>query len=341
MLERGFNTANSTILNTPRTLEFEAPVSDIQLRFTNVHSNTRVGRFEVEYSDGTTEELTFELIDTNPRISIETFNDETVIHGANINGFQGDGTVVFTNLNPDLRISSISFEQVSRPWSIGNITFSVIPIIPGIDATRDQDEDEDGIVNHLDTDADDSGASDTVEAQHGQDIITPTGDSDGNGLDNAYELAPGEGQGLEVADDADQDGNPDFTDAVFDLTAALETALESGVLTETGDDNTIAFDAEVAEFDLRGVADIAFTNVDTIDMTDGATNTLTLALSDLVNLSADSDTLFVLGDAGDSVNAFGGFQANGTTTLQGMTYNVFTQSGANLLVEEDVTVTLF
>ena len=88
----------------------------------------------------------------------------------------------------------------------------------------DADTDNDGILNRLDTDSDsdNGGIDDNIEAQYGQTFVAASGvDSDGNGLDDAYESAPGAGEGITPAD-VDQNGIAEF----------LETENLNGVETD-------------------------------------------------------------------------------------------------------------
>ncbi|MDA8686366.1 MSCRAMM family adhesin SdrC [Robiginitalea sp.] len=78
--------------------------------------------------------------------------------------------------------------------------------------TNPTDTDGDGIPNYLDIDSDNDGILDIVEAQHELGFVAPSGiDSDGNGLDDAFEESPGSCQGL-LPVDTDQDGIPDYLD---------------------------------------------------------------------------------------------------------------------------------
>ncbi|BAO55489.1 T9SS type B sorting domain-containing protein [Nonlabens marinus] len=105
------------------------------------------------------------------------------------------------------------------------------------------DFDGDGIIDQYDQDTDNDGIPDNVEAQSTTGYIAPTGvDSDGNGLDDAYESAPGNGEGI-TPNNEDGEGDPDYID------------IDS--------DNDGVFDAtEGFDFDNDGIADIAFANVD-------------------------------------------------------------------------------
>jgi cysteine-rich repeat protein len=80
------------------------------------------------------------------------------------------------------------------------------------DADPCPDTDDDGTPDYLDTDTDDDGA---VDSEEGHDGTTASGmDSDGDGLDDAYDTDNG---GTEAAlPDTDRDGTPDWRDATDD-----------------------------------------------------------------------------------------------------------------------------
>ena len=67
--------------------------------------------------------------------------------------------------------------------------------------TNPTDTDGDGLPNYLDRDSDNDGIFDDIEAQDARNIIAPSDDDqDGNGLDDAFESAPGAGEGLTPID---------------------------------------------------------------------------------------------------------------------------------------------
>ncbi|MGS5088300.1 DUF4347 domain-containing protein [Hydrogenophaga sp. A37] len=76
----------------------------------------------------------------------------------------------------------------------------------------------------LDLDSDDDGVTDNMEAQTTAGYVAPSGtDSDGNGLDDAYESSPGAGEGLTPMD-SDSDGTADVLDADSDNDGLLDVA---------------------------------------------------------------------------------------------------------------------
>ena len=84
-----------------------------------------------------------------------------------------------------------------------------------VDAT---DSDGDGVADYLDLDSDNDGITDNVEAQSTAGYVAPTGvDSDGDGLDNAYETG-----GLTPVD-TDNDGTADFLDTDSDNDGTSDT----------------------------------------------------------------------------------------------------------------------
>ncbi len=84
------------------------------------------------------------------------------------------------------------------------------------------DLDGDGIINSLDIDSDNDGITDNVEAQATNAYIAPSGnDSDGDGLDDAYE---GAGDAGLTPVDSDNDGTADYRDTDSDDDGILDIA---------------------------------------------------------------------------------------------------------------------
>ncbi len=111
-------------------------------------------------------------------------------------------------------------------------------------ATDPTDSDGDGFADYLDIDSDDDGVPDNVEAQTTADYIPPSGeDTNGNGLDDAYET--GGLQGL-FPIDTDGDSLPDYLD-------------------EDSDNDTIPDNIEAHDYDQDGIADVVYTGSDKDD----------------------------------------------------------------------------
>ncbi|MBA4099030.1 MAG: hypothetical protein C0484_19985 [Rhodospirillum sp.] len=110
--------------------------------------------------------------------------------------------------------------------------------------------------------------------------------------------------------------------------------------------DTLALDGSGLHLDLTVLADARTRSLERIDMTGSGDNTLTLSVRDVLNLSAESNELLVLGDAGDVVNrgagwttaTIGGTNGNGTSTIDGETFQIYTAGQAALLVDTDVSV---
>ena len=104
--------------------------------------------------------------------------------------------------------SSFSFDYLADEVYV-NFAF-------GADPRTTTDSDSDSKPDHLDLDVDNDGITDNVEAQTTAGYIAPSGtDSDGNGLDDAYESTPGAGEGLTPVD-TDGTGEPDYRDTDSD-----------------------------------------------------------------------------------------------------------------------------
>jgi hypothetical protein len=115
----------------------------------------------------------------------------------------------------------------------------------------------------------------------------------------------------------------------------------------TGTD-TLALDGAGLHLDLTALADNRTRSVERIDIGGTGNNTLTLSILDVLNISDASNELLVLGEIGDVVNqgtgwmaaSAGGTNGNGTSTIDGETYQIYTAGQASLLVDTDMTVTV-
>jgi len=113
----------------------------------------------------------------------------------------------------------------------------------------------------------------------------------------------------------------------------------------TGSD-TLALDGSDLDLDLTALADNRTRSIERIDLAGSGDNSLTLGVLDVLNLSEDSNELLVLGNAGDTVNqgagwtaaSAGGTNGNGTSTIDGQTYQIYNAGQAALLVDTDMSV---
>jgi Ca2+-binding RTX toxin-like protein len=85
--------------------------------------------------------------------------------------------------------------------------------------------------------------------------------------------------------------------------------------------------------DLTAVDNAVIRDVETVDMTNAGTNRLTLGAQDILDLSSSTDTLKVLGSAGDSVNIVGRYVDEGISGG----YHRYGVGTATLLVDTDIT----
>jgi hypothetical protein len=109
--------------------------------------------------------------------------------------------------------------------------------------------------------------------------------------------------------------------------------------------DTLELDGSGLDLDLTALADSRTRSIERIDFGGSGSNTLTLGVLDVLNLSEESNELLVLGEAGDVVNrgsgwttaATGGSNGDGTSTIDGQTYQIYTAGQATLLIDTEIT----
>ena len=105
------------------------------------------------------------------------------------------------------------------------------------------------------------------------------------------------------------------------------------VLVDGGEDvDTLRIDGSGEALDLTQVADSVYLNLERIDLTGTGDNSLTLSLTDLLALGDGSNTLTVIGDAGDTVAATdGGWVSGGALDVGGIFYDSYSNDIATPL----------
>jgi gliding motility-associated-like protein len=160
-----------------------------------------------------TDAFNYTVCDTNGNCSTSTIN--FVVTDATVLDTDGDG--------------------ILDAWEDLNIDGDNDP------STDPTDTDSDGIADYLDIDSDDDGIPDNVEAQYTDDYIAPSGeDTNGNGLDDAYEQDGNLGL---IPIDTDGDNLPDYLD-------------------EDSDDDNVPDNIEAHDYDHDGIADVSFIGSD-------------------------------------------------------------------------------
>lgn len=84
--------------------------------------------------------------------------------------------------------------------------------------------------------------------------------------------------------------------------------------------------------------------IDTILRTEtaapGTAMRVKLGIDDVLSCVDETNSLYVYGAAGDSVEAVGGWVAVGRETVEGAVFNVYSQDGVFLKVESDIDQSL-
>ncbi len=98
-------------------------------------------------------------------------------------------------------------------------------------------------------------------------------------------------------------------------------------------EDTLRLDGSGLDLDLTTVPDARLQDIEVIDL-NGNGNTLTLTKLEVLNLSSEGNIVRVMGDASNSITTDSGWTVAGTQVVNTITYDVYTQDEATLLVQQ-------
>lgn len=101
--------------------------------------------------------------------------------------------------------------------------------------------------------------------------------------------------------------------------------------------DTLRLDAVGVELDLTNISDNRITGIEKIDIRGSGSNTLTLNLFEVLNLSDTSNQLIVLRNADDLFDLGLGWTSGGTETIDGQVFDVLEQGAARVLLLDTTT----
>jgi hypothetical protein len=108
-----------------------------------------------------------------------------------------------------------------------------------------------------------------------------------------------------------------------------------------GNRDTLKLAGSDLNLDLTQIDNSRIQDIEIIDLTGSGDNTLKLNLNDLLDISSETNTLRVIGDSGDKVEATGFNKLTAGGVANGVTYDVYinaSASTAQLWVDQDLTV---
>ncbi len=102
--------------------------------------------------------------------------------------------------------------------------------------------------------------------------------------------------------------------------------------------DTLRLDTSGTTLDLTALADNRILGVEQIDLSGSGANTLVLDVAEVLNISDESNTLVVFGDADDGVITGSGWTSSPNENIGGTDFKVLTQGAATLKVADGVSV---
>ena len=122
------------------------------------------------------------------------------------------------------------------------------------------------------------------------------------------------------------------------VTTVSESAFVFSTTASGGSGSDILFFSSADDsLDLTTVSNTALSGIEKIDLNGTGANSLTLNLSDVLDMSDTTDQLLIEGGSDDTVSSTGqSWASGGTTAVDGHSFNVYTSGSATLLVEVDI-----
>jgi gliding motility-associated-like protein len=155
--------------------------------------------------------------------------------------------------------------------------------------TETYDSDKDGISDLLDIDSDNDGIPDTLEAQGNRSRIFSGKDTNGNGLDDAFE--PGF-----ITLDTDKDNVPDYLDLDSDNDGIFDRLESGSASTDSNNDGII--DGNPNTFGINGLFDNLETTKDSGELNYSISDSDTDGFFDSTEIDSDNDGCFDVTEAG-------------------------------------------
>ena len=173
--------------------------------------------------------------------------------------------------------------------------------------------------------------NDTLEGGADDDILKGKAGDDTLDGGNGNDTIQGDG-GNDILDGGSGENILDGGngDDVLAVQAASSGSIDGGKGTDTLrlDGSGFALNLNTTTVDIDGI--------EIIDMGSGS-DTLTLGLQDVLDISNTTNTLNILGAPGDTVAFLDTFTQGNTQVVDGVTFNIFSSGQAQVLIDQDIT----
>lgn len=101
--------------------------------------------------------------------------------------------------------------------------------------------------------------------------------------------------------------------------------------------DSLRLDGSGIFLDLTAISDNRITDIEKIDISGSGSNTLTLDVREVLNVSSASNTLLVQRDDDDTVNIGDGWTSQANQTIDAINYDIFTQGNAILGIQDSTS----